>query len=397
MDDPLETQEMTEDEEPEIQINELTLSDKEKSILYGSSEPTTIFTPRVPTEELSNLQIKEDTDYKINPRLTISDNTAEVFCLRFSPDGKFLAAGCGDGAIRVFSAQTGKLSYNLQAGSNIALPTTCIRFRPITQSSRTKNVLIASNAAGVVQHWHMTSGKCLHSLEDENNQVYAMDYNTEGSMFVTVGKDTVIRVYDEATKSASVTMSSGLGYSSKNTTGHSNRIFSAKFHPTHENIIVTGGWDNTVQIWDIREGQAIRSFFGPHICGDSLDVCNNEILTGSWRIEKQLEIWDFLSGQKIKDVAWSSDAAKSSPNQPSCMLYAAQFSKEGAGRFIGAGGSGTNEAKLFDHHKNDACVGIITGLSKGIFALDFSPDNQRFAVAGGDTSIRILDICKKGI
>ena len=52
----------------------------------------------------------------------------------------------------------------------------------------------------------MTSGKCLHSIEDEGNQVYAMDYNSEGSKFVTAGKDTAVRVYDEATKSLLVTM-----------------------------------------------------------------------------------------------------------------------------------------------------------------------------------------------
>ena len=122
-------------------------------------------------------------------RLTISDNTSEVFCCEFSADGMFLAAGCGDGAIRVFNAQVrhisfvlplphsplssiqfisvslspthsvsvslshihtltlspshthththlslshqnGLMSYNLQGGSNVALPTTAINFRP---------------------------------------------------------------------------------------------------------------------------------------------------------------------------------------------------------------------------------------------------------------------------
>ena len=42
---------------------------------------------------------------KLIPRITISDNTSEVFCCEFSSDGLFLAAGCGDGAIRVFNAQ----------------------------------------------------------------------------------------------------------------------------------------------------------------------------------------------------------------------------------------------------------------------------------------------------
>lgn len=32
-----------------------------------------------------------ETQFKLIPRVTISDNTSEVFCVRFSPDGKFLA------------------------------------------------------------------------------------------------------------------------------------------------------------------------------------------------------------------------------------------------------------------------------------------------------------------
>ena len=46
-------------------------------------------------------------------RLTISDNTSEVFCCEFSADGMFLAAGCGDGAIRVFNAQVRHISFVL--------------------------------------------------------------------------------------------------------------------------------------------------------------------------------------------------------------------------------------------------------------------------------------------
>ena len=46
-----------------------------------------------------------------------------------------------------------------------------------------------------------------------------------------------------------------------------------------------------------------RSFYGPHIAGDSLDVVGNEILTGSWRNEHQVEIWDLRSGDKISEVS----------------------------------------------------------------------------------------------
>lgn len=332
-----------------------------------------------------------ESSYEIVPKVTISNNTSEVFCVRFSPDGKFLAAGCGDGAIRVFNVGNGKIAYSLEGGSNVALPTTAIRFRPVTASSRTKNVFLSANAAGAVQHWHMTSGKCLHSLHDDDNQVYALDYNEEGTQFATAGKDTCIRVYDEATKSLISCLQGGVGYSVKTTPGHSNRVFSVKY-TKDENIIVSGGWDNTVQIWDVREGHAVRSIYGPHICGDSLDIVGNEIITGSWRPKDQLEVWDFGSGSKITTIPWSKF---SSAGNPVCMLYATQFSKEGQGRFIVAGGSGSNEAKVFDHRNGNALVGTVTGLTRGVFTADFSPDGMKVAIGGGDSCIRILDIESK--
>ena len=326
---------------------------------------------------------------KLVPRVTISDNTSEVFCVRFSPDGKFLAAGCGDGAIRVFNVQSGKLSYNLQSGSNTALPTTAIRFRPVTTTTRTKNVFLAANAVGAVQHWHMTSGKCLHSIDDENNQIYALDYNNDGSKFVTAGKDTVLRCYDEATKTMLMELRGGNSRTIESSAGHSNRIFSCKFVPSDDNMIISAGWDNTVQVWDCRIGQSVRSLYGPHVCGDALDIVGNEVLTGSWRPHTQLEIWDFRTCNKICDIPWNT--AKFSSGA-ACMLYGAQFSKEGNGRYIVAGGSGQNEAKVFDHANGNVVVGTVTNLSRGIFALDFSPDGFKVAIAGGDASIRILDI-----
>ena len=52
-----------------------------------------------------------------------------------------------------------------------------------------------------------------------------------------------------------------------------------------------------------------RKIFGPHICGDALDIqslsmsgSSRQILTGSWRKDKTLQIWDYGSGKLLKDV-----------------------------------------------------------------------------------------------
>ena len=327
--------------------------------------------------------------YRLAPSVTISDCPSEVFCARFSTDGKFVAAGCGDGGVRIFNAATGRQAYslNVKAGGMGGLPTTGIRFRPIGAASKTRNVMLVGNSDGSVSHWHMTSGKCLHSIVDEDNQIYAIDYRQDGGSFATAGRDKKVRVFDEATKTLVTEL--GGGYSEK-TSGHSNRVFSLKFHPLDENVLLSAGWDNTVQMWDVRMEQMARHLFGPHICGDAMDIRGNTIATGSWRPERALELWDYGSGQLIENVPWHASARKGEP----CMLYAAQFSPDVDGALLAAGGSGANEAKVFDRQNSNSLVGTITGLSRGVFTLDFAPDSSQIVVAGGDSTIRIIDVMK---
>ena len=80
----------------------------------------------------------------------------------------------------------------------------------------------------------------------------------------------------------------------------------------------------------------------PHICGDSVDInpTGETILTGSWRVDNQLQLWDFHSGKLKETIDWDSLASNAN------LIYASQFSK--GGKYIAACGSGLNEAKVFN-------------------------------------------------
>lgn len=52
---------------------------------------------------------------------------------------------------------------------------------------------------------------CLHTISDPDNQLYCVDYKSDGSIFATAGKDKMVRIYDEATKSLVSTLSGGYG------------------------------------------------------------------------------------------------------------------------------------------------------------------------------------------
>ena len=129
-------------------------------------------------------------------------------------------------------------------------------------------------------------------------------------------------------------------------------------------IIASGGWDDTIQMWDIRAPNPIRRIFSPRICGESIDFndAGTVLLTGSYRKESPLQLWDWESGKLIDTVTWSHDLA-----QPLCMVYTAQFSKNNSkdpskqNKFIIGGGllslynflnnilgsGAVNEVKLF--------------------------------------------------
>ena len=146
----------------------------------------------------------------------------------------------------------------------------------------TKNVVISVNANGSLQHWHTTSGKLLHTIRDEFNTLLTVDYNPDGSQFVTAGSDKIVRVYDEQTRGLVVELEGG----GSGEPGHSNRVFCVKFDQDDPNLIVSGSWDNNIKVWDIRQPSPIRSIYGPYICGDAVDLYDGFLLTGSYKDHK---------------------------------------------------------------------------------------------------------------
>ena len=179
----------------------------------------------VPVSEKFTLECIKNSDVKITHKYTLGSLENQTFCVRFDPHDKYIAQGCNDGSVKIYNVYTGKQSYTLNTEMEQPMPTTQLRWRPATSYAVTKNVIITVNANGALQHWHTTSGKLLHTIYDELNQLLTVDYNKNGTQFATAGSDCIVRVYDEQTR-ALVTDLEGGGAGEP---GHSNRVFCVKF------------------------------------------------------------------------------------------------------------------------------------------------------------------------
>ncbi|XP_063791406.1 uncharacterized WD repeat-containing protein alr3466-like [Pseudophryne corroboree] len=284
----------------------------------------------------------------------------EVMCCRFNPSGTLLAAGLVSGTIKVYTVSDGSCLHTLRDDQSIAacLPVTALRFHPTTPVSM-GDLLLATYAGGQVKFWHLSTQSCVRHLR-EDRQILAATFNPSGSHFITAGSSQEILVYD--TKSMTCVNVCQPSPSLSVMDGHRSRVFGLTFHPGSEESFISGGWDDTVQFWDIRQKHSLRKISGPHVCGDALDIDPDmeQILTGSWRKQESLQVWDSQTGQKIRTVP---DDFRGPSRVYSCRWL-------GAGHMVAAG-SDINMCRIVD--RNSLLTrGSLVDLPCGVYSLDIS-------------------------
>lgn len=229
-------------------------------------------------------------------QIKASENASEVMSVKFDPEGKTVAVGNFDGSLKLYSANTGKIIATLNAppaASEDGVPVTCVRWRPQFTAGgnvRASSVLCSTLSDGSIQHWHLQNYKITHDEKHHvgiQNHLMALDYTRDGKKYAVAGVNSNVYVYDDHTREIAYTMhSKGLKIY-----GHRNRILSVKCHPDDENLIITAGWDNTVKIYDLRDKAPVGSMRGPLLGGDSIDVFEDLIVSGSNRNKETMQIF----------------------------------------------------------------------------------------------------------
>ena len=81
---------------------------------------------------------------------------------------------------------------------------------------------------------------------------------------------------------------------------HVNRIFTVKCMPKDPSIFFSGGWDSTIQVWDVRTPTgSVRKICGPSISSDSIDIQGKTLLCGNYTNTDIVQLFDFPTGEPI--------------------------------------------------------------------------------------------------
>lgn len=292
-----------------------------------------------------NLAVGEDSDFHLYKE--------ECFTIRYNEFSNQIAAGYSSGKISIEDLKS-KTSKKYEKSD---YPITCLRWKP-----NARTTLLLTTAGGFIIQVHTPTGKTLQSIEEEGNPLMCCDYSIDGFNFATGGNDKVVRLYDDLTK----TMISKLESKKITLPQHSNRIFSVKFSPDDPNLLFSGGWDNSILLYDIRAKEVQNFLYGPHICGDSMDLKEDLLLTASCEKDNQIQIFDIRMLKQKAVFQMTIDGSNNNTLSNVSYLYSCRFNPVKSNFCVT--GSNKNCLRIYDYKNLDNSV-IPSERLKNIFEI----------------------------
>lgn len=131
-----------------------------------------------------------------------------------------------------------------------------------------------------VKIWDLDSGALVRILRDYTIDVYAVEVTHNNRILITGGKDKEVRLWD---------LTTGSPFSDP-LKGHTDAVSSLCVTPDDKKIL-TGSYDNTVRIWDLGNGNS--RVLGRHDFGvNDVTIVPNTSLVVSGSFDCTLKVWD---------------------------------------------------------------------------------------------------------
>lgn len=241
--------------------------------------------------------------------------------------------------------------------------------------SPTDRILATGGADRKVKLWNITKGTSENKgiLVGSNAGVMSVDFDSTGTLILGASNDYASRVWTVSDLRLKHTL-----------TGHCAKVMAAKFLGEPSKV-VTGSYDRTLKIWDLRSKACIETKFAGSSCNDLVtsDGAGSTIISGHF--DQRIRFWDTRAESSSNDIllegkVTSLDLSRDANYLLSCVR--------------------DDTVKLIDLRMKK----IVGSFSADGFKVGFdwtraafSPDGQYIAVGSADGSVFIWSIVTNAI
>ncbi|PVF92501.1 WD40 repeat-like protein [Serendipita vermifera] len=288
-------------------------------------------------------------------------HTDTVFCVAYSPDGRYIVSGSLDFTARIWDADTGAPVGEPLAGHLLYV-------KSVAYSPDGRRIASGSED-GTIRIWDAETGSPIgNPFEGHEGSILSIAYSPDGRYIVSGAADKTIMVWDAE---------SGLpvGEPMKR---HSGAIKGVVYSPDGLHI-ASASADKTLRIWDATTRAPIESPLEGHTGAlHNLAYSPDGRHLASCSSDKTIRIWDAVARSPVGEPLKGHDT----------HVYSIAYSPDGR-RIVSA--SSDETLRIWDV---ETCAPIgqpLKGHSEGVRGVAWSPNGQQIASGSEDKTVRIWD------
>lgn len=237
-----------------------------------------------PKETKNGVAILDGVSDKAVMLKLLLDADDSVLCLAVSADGKKLAAGGCDRAVRIWDLAGGL--------DKIALEQTVENHADwvlgVSLSADGKYLLTAGRDK-TAKVWDLKAKESVLTFPEHQNIVYGVAVKADASVGYSVGADRQVRTWKPT----------GEGKQIKATGGHGDEVFKVVAHPSQP-LLITASADKSVRSWDMEKLSNVKTFQGLNdfVYAIAIGAEGKQVAAGSY--DGEVRIWNIADASLVK-------------------------------------------------------------------------------------------------
>ncbi|TFK34113.1 WD40-repeat-containing domain protein [Crucibulum laeve] len=291
----------------------------------------------------------------------------DISSVAYSPDGQFIASGCRDNTIGIWSSETGLEAMEPLKGHNDSVWS--VMFSP------SGKCILSGSGDNSICIWDTNTGQMIgEPFEGHTAIVWSAAYSPDGRNIVSGSGDKTIRIWDVETGKTIVGPLEG----------HSEPVRSVSYSPNGR-YIVSASWDSTVRIWDAITGvQVLEPLVHPYAVEHAVYSPNGKYIASACG-DVNIYLWDSETGTQIiesmKGHSYAATCVSFSPNGE--LLASCSHDRTIRVWNIESG----KESVQF----GTEAIQTLEGHTEDVNSIAFSPDGKYIVSGSDDKTVRIWE------